>query len=131
MASQCPLADVSGKSECNRSQEKMLSPASQISPRIFSICVFKRVFKGSPHSWLNGFLLFPEGHADSGVVNGGFPAIRFGKSPDEFLASLAHGFPGPDAFELLLKRDTEFPQLEPIPNVIGEGVQNTMSFIPR
>jgi hypothetical protein len=64
-------------------------------------------------------------------VNGGFPAVRLGESPDEFLAALASTFTGPDAFELLLKRDTEFPRFEPIPNVIGERVQMTSSFILR
>jgi hypothetical protein len=77
-----------------------------------------------------GFLLFPEGDANARIMNGGFPAVRLGESPDEFLAALAHTFTGPDEFELLLKRDTEFLRFESIPNVIGEGVQATLSFIP-
>ena len=80
---------------------------------------------------LTGFLLFPERHANSRIVNSGFPAVRLGESPDEFLASVAFTFTGPDAVELLLKRDTEFPHFEPIPNVIGERVQITLSFILR
>jgi hypothetical protein len=64
-------------------------------------------------------------------VNSCFPAVRLGESPDEFLASVALTFTGPDAFELLLKRDTEFPHFEPIPNVIGERVQMALSFILR
>jgi hypothetical protein len=74
-------------------------------------------------------LLFPEGHADSGIMNGGFPAVRLGESLDEFLAALAPIFTVPNGLELLLKRHTEFPRLESIPNVIGEGVQNTLSSI--
>jgi hypothetical protein len=64
-------------------------------------------------------------------VNDGFPAVRLGKSPDEFLAFLSHTFTGPNAFELLLKCDTEFPRFESIPNVIGERVQITLSLILR
>jgi hypothetical protein len=64
-------------------------------------------------------------------VNSGFPAIRFGESPDEFLAFVAHTITGPDAFELLLKRDTEFLRLEAFPNVIGERVQIRLSFVLR
>lgn len=64
-------------------------------------------------------------------MNSDFPAVRLGESPDEFLASVAHTITGPDAFELLLKRDTEFPHFESIPNVIGEGVQMAGSFILR
>jgi hypothetical protein len=64
-------------------------------------------------------------------VNSCFPAVRLGESPDEFLASVALTFTGPDAFELLLKRDTKFPHFESIPNVIGERVQMAGSFIVR
>jgi len=64
-------------------------------------------------------------------MNGGFPAVCLGESPDEFVAAIAPAFTGPNAFELLLKRDAEFPHFEPIPNVIGERVQITLSFILR
>jgi hypothetical protein len=64
-------------------------------------------------------------------VNSGFPAVRFGESLDEFLAFVAHTITGPDAFELVLKRDTEFPHFESIPNVIGERVQMAGSLILR
>jgi hypothetical protein len=62
-------------------------------------------------------------------VNGDCPPIRLGEISDEFLAFLADTFTGPDALELLFKCNAEFPRLESIPNVIGEGVQNTLSFI--